>query len=499
MQGSCCLDGTHIVADLKGAISGAAIHKLGARVVVIIGGTISTIGLLVSSVAPSPWVLYVSAGLLAGVGYGSTLNAITVCIAEYFTKYYSIAQSIASAGSAVGIILLPPLTQYLVSEYGWKGAYLVLAGLLANSLVCGMLLRPLSSFPREVDGCDHMQPEEGALKKDAMTQFEGSEDEDDNEQENDHGDVDLDEVTSPSNRNNASRTTDNTGHGCSDEYQRLSRRRQSRLQSLGGVTGASLLIENYRFSLIVFVLFFSGLCMSAIMTHLVLSVVEKGISEQAASFLMSFFGIGNLIGKIISAVLLGRKLISVTKLFGIAIFGWGISTMFLRVPTTYSWFIVVALSVGTFSGIDICTVAIVLKEVVGVAKLGRGFGVLMVFTGIGCLIGPVLGGWIYDRTKSFDISFFLFGALLAASSFSLLLFGKLKKLEDRHQRRSIAEASRKKRMNPEEFECDEVEKLRRKDSKVKWNEDSKRDRDVEVVALNGHADGDGCRQEDVGI
>lgn len=50
-----------------GAISGAAIHKLGARVVVIIGGTISTIGLLVSSVAPSPWVLYVSAGLLAGM------------------------------------------------------------------------------------------------------------------------------------------------------------------------------------------------------------------------------------------------------------------------------------------------------------------------------------------------------------------------------------------------------------------------------------------------
>nr|XP_054771729.1 monocarboxylate transporter 14-like [Lytechinus pictus] len=472
-----------------GAISGAAIHKLGARAVTIISGVISTTGLILSSVAPSPWVLYMTAGLLAGVGYGSALNAITVCIAEYFTKYYGIAQSITSAGSAVGIVVMPPLTQYLTTEYGWRGAYLVLAGLFANSLVCGMLLRPVSSFPLEVDKHDRIPTEEGALKKDVMTQFEGTDDEDDDKEDDGIDRADLDNSSSPRKRNeNDSKITDRrlTSQSHQDEYQRLNKKRTSRLQSLGGVTGASLLTKNYRFSLVVFVTFFAGLCMAAVMTHLVLSVVDRGISEQAASFLLSFFGIGNLIGKIISAFVLGRKVISATKLFGIALFGWGISTMLLRAPTTYSWFIVVALSVGIFSGIDICTAAIVLKEVVGVVKLGRAFGVLMVFTGTGCLIGPVLGGWIYDRTNSFDISFFLFGALLATSSFSLLLFGKLKKLEERHQRRLG-----NRTISPEgDVECDEVERLRRKDSKVQWNEGSKPDKNVEVVTLNGNVDGD---------
>ena len=51
---------------------------------------------------------------------------------------------IASCGSGVGTFILAPLSVLLISEYGWRGATWILAGVILNGVVAGMVFRPVA-------------------------------------------------------------------------------------------------------------------------------------------------------------------------------------------------------------------------------------------------------------------------------------------------------------------------------------------------------------------
>ena len=57
----------------------------------------------------------------------------------YFEKFFEIAVGIYSSGTALGIIVLPIATQMFLDIYGWRGALLLLSGLLFHSV-------PFSAF-----------------------------------------------------------------------------------------------------------------------------------------------------------------------------------------------------------------------------------------------------------------------------------------------------------------------------------------------------------------
>ena len=67
----------------------------------------------------------------------------------YFEKYRSLATGIAVAGSGLGTFIFAPFIDYLIWEYGgWRGAVLILAGLVFNTAIMGALFRPLEK-PRK--------------------------------------------------------------------------------------------------------------------------------------------------------------------------------------------------------------------------------------------------------------------------------------------------------------------------------------------------------------
>lgn len=49
----------------------------------------------------------------------------------------------SSTGTALGLCTLPVLGNYLHTEYGWRGSFLVLGAVLLNCCVCGAVMRPL--------------------------------------------------------------------------------------------------------------------------------------------------------------------------------------------------------------------------------------------------------------------------------------------------------------------------------------------------------------------
>jgi len=66
-----------------------------------------------------------------------------VSVTCYFEKKRSLATGIAVCGSGLGTFLFAPLIEHLIVEYGWRGAILIIAGLVLNCAILGALFRPV--------------------------------------------------------------------------------------------------------------------------------------------------------------------------------------------------------------------------------------------------------------------------------------------------------------------------------------------------------------------
>lgn len=126
-------------------ISGLLVNRFGMRKVALVGGIVSSSGLMASSFAESLPVMTVCYGVITGVGCGLTFIPGSVAVARYFTKRRNIAMGLASAGGGVGSFAFPPIINYLNDKYSWRGMFMILSGISLNMCVFALLYRPVST------------------------------------------------------------------------------------------------------------------------------------------------------------------------------------------------------------------------------------------------------------------------------------------------------------------------------------------------------------------
>jgi MFS family permease len=140
-----------IVMGAGGVVSGFVSDRLGTRRVVLVGAIVLGLGLVLSSYVQQVWQLYVTFGLLVGAGVSAFYVPLTVLAIKWFEGRRGMAAAIVSAGNGLGILALAPLTRWLISEFDWRVAFLVLGNLAwVVVLPCALLLRgpqPSSALP----------------------------------------------------------------------------------------------------------------------------------------------------------------------------------------------------------------------------------------------------------------------------------------------------------------------------------------------------------------
>ncbi|CAC5378887.1 unnamed protein product [Mytilus coruscus] len=117
------------------------IEKFGCRAVAITGALIATLGLVLSSMAVNIWMFLVTYGVLTGCGMGLMYLPSIVMVNQYFDKKRGIAQSIMSAGSGIGLMVISPVTEKLLDIYSWRGTLLILAGFFLQLCVACAMFR----------------------------------------------------------------------------------------------------------------------------------------------------------------------------------------------------------------------------------------------------------------------------------------------------------------------------------------------------------------------
>jgi MFS family permease len=131
-----------IVMGAGGVVSGFVSDRLGTRRVVLVGAVVLGLGLVLSSYVQQAWQLYVTFGLLVGAGVSAFYVPLTVLAIKWFEGRRGMAAAIVSAGNGLGILALAPLSRWLINEFDWRVAFLVLGNLAwVVALPCAMFLR----------------------------------------------------------------------------------------------------------------------------------------------------------------------------------------------------------------------------------------------------------------------------------------------------------------------------------------------------------------------
>ncbi|KAL0964561.1 hypothetical protein UPYG_G00325650 [Umbra pygmaea] len=118
-------------------------NRLSTQATLFIGGVLSSTGLILSSFATSLEYLYLTLGVLTGLGFALSYTPAVAMVGSYFNERKALAYGIAMSGSGIGTFILAPAVQLLIEHYSWRGALLILGGFVSNLCVCGALMRPL--------------------------------------------------------------------------------------------------------------------------------------------------------------------------------------------------------------------------------------------------------------------------------------------------------------------------------------------------------------------
>ena len=125
-----------------GAGGGMLADRLGPRIVCSLGMALIAAGLLATSWATSLLAVYLSYGLLVGLGIALVYTPSIASVQPWFTTRRGLAGGIASSGVGAGTLLVPVLVALAIGPMPWREAMRALAlGVLVLGLLAAALLR----------------------------------------------------------------------------------------------------------------------------------------------------------------------------------------------------------------------------------------------------------------------------------------------------------------------------------------------------------------------
>ncbi|XP_054905412.1 monocarboxylate transporter 5 [Poeciliopsis prolifica] len=454
---------------LSGApIASVACAKLGPRVTSIAGAVLVSGGFIISIFANSVIYLYISMGVIVGMGFALLYQSFSVITALYFRKRLATAYAIGRSGMGL-TFALAPFTQLLLDQYAWQGAMLILGGLMLNLVASGMLLRPINVKPPVINSSSLPIQKSPAisLKSSAEKEYPKSCLSSSSPLSNGVSKPDSPQ-SSPTPPRNDENLKEQSIHG--QESQSLNpESTQLVLNNINGhepqhdlsqskpaspdnpvemnapmngsttvvvplhtsvPTGVAVvkpklldftLLKDPFFCIYTWSLVFSQLAYFIPYFHLSARARNLGIDAMDASFIISVAGITETIAQLASGWVTDRNLFHKYHFHKAYLILCGLVNMLSPLATSYILLMVYAVFFAIFCGGYMALLLPVLVDLVGSEKLNNSMGFSMFFVGLGCLTGPPLAGFLYDYTQTYDCSFYLAGLCYLLSSLSLFM------------------------------------------------------------------------------
>jgi MFS transporter, OFA family, oxalate/formate antiporter len=131
-----------LLSPVFGIPGGWLLDRYNPKIVFVLIGIFMGTSLLVTSQATQPWHLFLGYSFLMAVSNGPTFTALMSMPSRWFVERRGMALGIAGSGINAGILIMTPVSAYLIASYGWRESYFILA------MVAFCVVIPLSLLMR---------------------------------------------------------------------------------------------------------------------------------------------------------------------------------------------------------------------------------------------------------------------------------------------------------------------------------------------------------------
>jgi len=128
-----------------GPITSALCDRFGCRIVSFAGALLSVLGLFLTSFIQEVNKMYVTYGLVWGVGSSFAFVSSIVVLGQYFDRKLALANGIGTSGSGVGSLVAGPVINHLLQTVGWKNSMRILSAFALLLWIAALLFKPRES------------------------------------------------------------------------------------------------------------------------------------------------------------------------------------------------------------------------------------------------------------------------------------------------------------------------------------------------------------------
>lgn len=163
-----------------------------------------------------------------------------------------------------------------------------------------------------------------------------------------------------------------------------------------------------------------------------------GLTTEEGSMLLSIVGIANTIGRIVLGYLSDKPWVNRLHIYNWSLTLCGIATMGCAFCNDFTSLAIYASVFGSTIGVYVGLTSVILVDLLGLEKLTNAFGLLLLFQGIASLVGPPLGGALYDMFLSYDYAFYLSGVTIAMSGIMLFVIPSVQRYLEKRSKKTSA-------------------------------------------------------------
>ncbi|XP_072026438.1 monocarboxylate transporter 13-like [Amphiura filiformis] len=360
---------------LMGPVASSLGHMLTYRTITLISGILIMISFVVGSImAQTIWHLYIMSAF-AAIGLGFAWYISVTHVTYYFVNKLGLALSLVTGCAASGTLVLPFFFQMCLEEYGWRGTLLVTAGIMCNISVVALLLRPVEK-PIKID----------------------------------YAKVPLAYI--------AEKQTESIA---------------AKLKRCIGTCATSFNFNLFRQSLPFWVTCFlglaNGIAFTPVYVYIAPHAVKLGIEEFDAALLLVITGISSLLARFSAGIIVDKNIISAWKFSALCLGVCGISCVALPANNSFWFLVTLSALYGVSNGGAEVLYFLVIVELVGKDDTPASIAWASMLWAVGGVISVYFGGYLYDKTGSYNLVFIVAGCVVFCEAVLTLSTNQIHKLQ----------------------------------------------------------------------
>ena len=333
-------------------IPGYLIPLYGFRIILISGCLITAIGFISSIFVTKMYLLYITMGVITSLGASTLLTVVDSAPLVVFKKWRTLATILSSTSGSLGFAIIPLTVSYLLHTYALSGTLLLLAGIVLQCVVLGML------YPSQYKLTDRNE-----------------------------------------------KTCANCDIGANHETTHYHKKTSMMKKYIKLINSPSF-----------WCLAAAGLAIDALSNgcrvFLVDRAILQGIPESKAVLSISLWGVFSAVCKLSAQIPCINKTPKRRQIVLVIVtFCWSLVTLASVAVNTYEGFLLYCVLAGVCHGVNSLLWYLILADVMDRELLVPAYSVQCFIAGPFVMFSVPIAGLIYDSTKSYDVPYIMYGCI----------------------------------------------------------------------------------------